>query len=126
MVNPEPGKFDWGFGIDMMYGSDARLIHANGLNGYNSFTHPINQFDLTQAYIDIVVPVGTGLRVRMGKFVNLVGYEAITPTVGGVIDHTGYDTTSILKLITRRFDLQPLAGMRDKAGDLTAALDLPR
>jgi len=40
----------------------------------------------------------------------------------GFIDKTAYDTTSILKLITRRFDLAPLAGVRERVGDLTAAL----
>jgi acid phosphatase len=53
----------------------------------------------------------------------------------GSVDHTLYDTTSILRFITRRFDLPMLAGLqqRDAAmaeagsgqlGDLTAALDL--
>ena len=37
------------------------------------------------------------------------------------VDHTQYDTTSILKFITRRFDLEPLPGVREGAGDLTAA-----
>src|SRR5579872_296026 len=42
----------------------------------------------------------------------------------GFIDHTVYDTTAILKLIERRYGLQPL-GTRDAAsGDLTTALDL--
>jgi len=41
----------------------------------------------------------------------------------GYIDHTQYDTTSIIKLITRRFDLEPLPGVRPGAGDLTAAFD---
>ena len=51
------------------------------------------------------------------------------------MDHTPYDTGSILRLITRRFDLQTLPGIvrRDRAlaahgappmGDLTNALDL--
>jgi acid phosphatase len=40
----------------------------------------------------------------------------------GYVDHTQYDTTSILKFITRRFDLTPLPGVRANAGDLTAAL----
>lgn len=55
----------------------------------------------------------------------------------GVVDHTPYDTASILRLITRRFDLKPLPGVvaRDRAlaehgeppmGDLTQALDLRR
>lgn len=53
----------------------------------------------------------------------------------GTVDHTLYDTTSILRFITRRFDLPLLAGLktRDEAmtaagsghlGDLTSALDL--
>jgi phospholipase C len=40
----------------------------------------------------------------------------------GFIDKTAYDTTSILKLITRRFELAPLPGVRERVGDLTAAL----
>ncbi|WP_293765611.1 acid phosphatase [uncultured Aquitalea sp.] len=54
----------------------------------------------------------------------------------GFVDHTQYDTGSILRFITRRFDLKPLPGVveRDEAlhangqppmGDLSAALDLP-
>jgi len=54
----------------------------------------------------------------------------------GFVDHTLYDTTSILRFITRRFDLPPLAGLRTRdaafaaqgsppLGDLTGALDLP-
>ena len=52
----------------------------------------------------------------------------------GIVDHTQYDTASILRFITRRWGLQPLPGVveRDRAllaaggvemGDLTAALD---
>jgi acid phosphatase len=44
----------------------------------------------------------------------------------GYVDHTSYDTTSILKLITRRFGLEPLPGVRRNTGDLTGALDLGR
>jgi acid phosphatase len=54
----------------------------------------------------------------------------------GTVDHTQYDTASILRLITRRFSLDTLAGLkaRDQAlvsqggqamGDLTNALTLP-
>ena len=41
----------------------------------------------------------------------------------GFVDKTVYDTTSILKLITRRFKLEPLPGVREKVGDLTNAFD---
>jgi acid phosphatase len=55
----------------------------------------------------------------------------------GTVDHTQYDTASILRLIARRFDLEALPGveLRDRAlaqhsefpmGDLTNALDLTR
>jgi acid phosphatase len=44
----------------------------------------------------------------------------------GYVDHTSYDTTSILKFITRRFQLEPLPGVRASAGDLTAAFDFAR
>lgn len=53
----------------------------------------------------------------------------------GTVDHTLYDTGSILRFLTRRFDLPMLPGLalRDqsmlaavgvKPGDLTDALDL--
>jgi phospholipase C len=41
----------------------------------------------------------------------------------GHVDHTLYDTTSIIKFITRRFGLDPLPGVRPNVGDLTAAFD---
>jgi acid phosphatase len=39
------------------------------------------------------------------------------------IDHTSYDTTSIIKFITLRYGLEPLPGVRTKAGDLLNAFD---
>ncbi len=40
----------------------------------------------------------------------------------GFIDSTTYDTTSIIKFISKRFDLAPLPGVRANMGDLTKAL----
>lgn len=42
----------------------------------------------------------------------------------GYVDHHVYDTTSILQLITRRFELESLPGVRKEMGDLTGALNL--
>ena len=42
----------------------------------------------------------------------------------GYVDHTNYDTTSILKFIEERFDLAPLSERDAKANSLSAALDL--
>ncbi len=44
----------------------------------------------------------------------------------GHVDHTVYDTTSIIKFITLRFGLEPLPGVRPDAGDLTAAFEFTR
>lgn len=40
----------------------------------------------------------------------------------GHVDKTQYDTTSIIKFLTRRYGLDPLPGVRAGAGDLTGAL----
>jgi phospholipase C len=40
------------------------------------------------------------------------------------VDHSYYDTTSILKFISKRFDLAPLPGVRPNAGDLSNAFNL--
>jgi phospholipase C len=37
----------------------------------------------------------------------------------GFVDHTQYDTTSIMKFLTTRFGLEPLPGIREQMGDLT-------
>ena len=42
----------------------------------------------------------------------------------GYVDKTPYDTTSLIKLITRRFELEPLPGVRANVGDLSTAFDL--
>jgi len=44
----------------------------------------------------------------------------------GFVDSTMYDTTSILKFLTRRFSLQPLAGVRPNAGDLSNSFDFSK
>ena len=39
----------------------------------------------------------------------------------GFVDHSFYDTTSILKFLETRFDLAPLSEREAKVGDLTNA-----
>ncbi|MDD2724446.1 MAG: acid phosphatase [Methylovulum sp.] len=41
----------------------------------------------------------------------------------GFVDHTVYDTTSILKFITRRYGLEALPGVRGNVGDLMGAFE---
>jgi len=41
----------------------------------------------------------------------------------GHVDHTFYDTTSILALLERRWDLEPWTGRDAQASDLTNAFE---
>src|SRR5260370_28033050 len=69
-------------------------------------------------------PRGPGASDRFGPGSRIPAVIVSPFAPHGFVDKTAYDTTSILKFITRRFDLEPPAGGRERAGDLTAALDL--
>ncbi len=68
-------------------------------------------------------PSGTGWGDRWGPGTRIPTIIVSPYARHGYVDKTPYDTTSILKLITKRFDLEPLPGVRAKAGDLTGAFD---
>jgi phospholipase C len=70
-------------------------------------------------------PHGPGWGDRFGPGTRIPAIIVSPFARRGFIDKTVYDTTSILKLITRRFDLTPLPGVRAQAGDLTGALQPP-
>jgi hypothetical protein len=87
-------KWDVGGLVEVMYGTDSAAIHSNGLGVGNEISgqhggeresspddrfNPEYQFDPTQFYIDVNVPVGNGLKLRAGKFVTLMGSETIDP-----------------------------------------------
>jgi phospholipase C len=80
-------------------------------------------YDENGGYWDHVAPpTGEGWGDRWGPGTRIPAI-LVGPTVKkGHVEHTRYDTTSILKLITRRFGLEPLPGVRRRAGDLTQAL----
>jgi hypothetical protein len=80
-VDYRKNQWDVGGLVEWMWGADAGLIHANGIfDWYDGPRNPQNQFDPTQFYVDVTMPVLGGARLRLGKFVNLVGYESINPT----------------------------------------------
>jgi len=80
-------------------------------------------YDENGGYWDHVAPPsGPGRGDRWGPGTRVPAIIVSPFAKRGHVDHTAYDTTSILKLITRRFDLEPLPGVREKAGDLSGAL----
>jgi acid phosphatase len=80
-------------------------------------------YDENGGYWDHVPPPsGDGWGDRWGPATRIPTIVVSPFAKRGFVDHTSYDTTSILKLITRRFGLEPLPGVRRNAGDLTNAL----
>ncbi len=79
-------------------------------------------YDENGGYWDHVPPpTGAGWGDRWGPGTRVPALVISPFARRGFVDRTPYDTTSILKFITRRFALEPLPGVREKAGDLTNA-----
>jgi phospholipase C len=80
-------------------------------------------YDENGGYWDHVPPPSAaGMADRFGPGTRIPAL-LIGPTVKkGFVDSTSYDTGSIIKLLTRRFGLEPLPGVRAGVGDLTPAL----
>jgi hypothetical protein len=57
---PEGGM---GFKLKASAGETTKYIHSAGLGS------PNDTFDLTEAYVDYVAPLGSGLKLRFGKLV---------------------------------------------------------
>jgi hypothetical protein len=60
-----------GFRLKLSAGETAKFIHAAGLG------NPGDEFDLTEAYLDYVAPLGKGLKFRFGKYATMHGAEVI-------------------------------------------------
>ncbi len=71
-----PTNWTVGYRADLIFGEDAAVIHSSFNSGTTSFNLG-NDGDLEQAFIDVNVPVGNGLKVIFGKTVTLMGVEVI-------------------------------------------------
>jgi hypothetical protein len=80
--------FDWGFKLQGMVGSDARVIHSLGL--LDNSVHEIIEPDLVEAFFILHFPIFSpgGLDLRVGKFVTLEGNETIDPRANFFYSHT--------------------------------------
>jgi len=66
-------------------------------------------------------PSGPGWSDRWGPGTRVPALIVSTFAKRGFVDKSIYDTTSVLKLVQRRFGLEPLPGVRANVGDLTNA-----
>ena len=80
-------------------------------------------YDENGGYWDHVAPPsGAGWTDRLGPGTRVPGLLIGPGVKRGFVDHTTYDTSSILKFISERWALEPLPGVRAKAGNFSAAL----
>ena len=85
--------------------------------------HVLVTYDENGGYWDHVPPpAGPGWSDRWGPGTRIPAIIVSPFAKRGHVDKTPYDTTSIIKLITRRHGLEPLPGVRANVGDLAAAL----
>jgi acid phosphatase len=84
-------------------------------------------YDENGGYWDHVPPPsGPGWSDRWGPATRIPAIIISPFARRGYVDHTTMDTTSIAKFITKRFELEPLPGVRANMGDLTNAFDFGR
>jgi Putative beta-barrel porin-2, OmpL-like. bbp2 len=70
----------WGFGLVLTGGQDAQKNHAIGIFRDDNDAFPFRntaKVDLQEAYASYKFPLGSGLTLKAGKFVTLLGYEVI-------------------------------------------------
>ncbi len=88
-------KFDVGGAVQAIYGTDANYIKSSneGDGGPQILTPGDNpgevpNFDIFQLYVDVNIPVGNGLKIRVGKFATLLSYEYVNPTLNPFYSHS--------------------------------------
>jgi Putative beta-barrel porin-2, OmpL-like. bbp2 len=89
----DESDYSAGYRVDLLFGSDARIIHSRQNTAFNEQqsgnTFDIgNDGDLEQAYVQFRLPVGNGLDVKFGKFVTLLGNEAIDAPANWNFSHS--------------------------------------
>ena len=69
-INKPVGEGDWGAGYNatLLFGADA--VGYNNTSGSTT-----SDFSLKDAYVDLHVPLGNGLDVKLGTFTEILGYE---------------------------------------------------
>ncbi|MGA2533797.1 MAG: outer membrane beta-barrel protein [Candidatus Aminicenantales bacterium] len=78
-VDPTKKAFDVGFHVEGVFGADAAFIHSNGMMDAQTGR---NQWDLLQAYVDVTLP-GLPVRLRVGKWIELAGFEQFSANIYG-------------------------------------------
>lgn len=88
VLDPKVG-FDWGFKLQLLFGTDAHYIHSLGLRNHRTGNGSYGA-DIPEAYLNLHFPILTegGIDLKLGKFVTLEGAETIDPRSNPFYSHT--------------------------------------
>jgi len=71
------GEEDWaaGYRVDLLFGPDA-VAYNTSVNAVTGDDQTLSDFGIKQAYVNLLLPAGNGIDVKMGVFNTIVGYES--------------------------------------------------
>ncbi len=87
-TDPKATSYDYGFKLQGMYGSDARIVHSLGL--FDHAIHDRNQIDLVEANISVHTPWAFegGIDFKGGIYPTPLGFEVIDPKTNPFYSHS--------------------------------------
>ncbi len=87
-VDPKATSIDVGFKLQLMYGSDARIVHTLGV--LDQLIHDRNQVDVTEASVSVRFPdlFAGGMDVKAGIYPTPLGFELIDPKTNPFYSHS--------------------------------------
>lgn len=87
-VDPKATSPDVGFKLQLMYGSDARIVHTLGI--FDQLIHDRNQLDIVEANVTVRLPglFANGLDVKAGIYPTPLGVELIDPKTNAFYSHS--------------------------------------
>lgn len=87
-VDPKATSPDVGFKLQLMYGSDARIVHVLGV--FDQLIHNRNQLAISEANISVRLPdiFANGLDIKAGIYPTPLGVELIDPKTNAFYSHS--------------------------------------
>ncbi len=87
-VDPKATSPDVGFKLQLMYGSDARIVHTLGV--FDQLIHDRNQLDIVEANVSVRLPdlFANGLDIKAGIYPTPLGVELIDPKTNAFYSHS--------------------------------------
>ena len=87
-TDPKATDYDFGFKLQGLYGSDARIVHSLGL--FDHLIHDRNQLDLVEANVTVHTPWLSegGLDIKAGLYPTPLGFELIDPKTNPFYSHS--------------------------------------